>query len=119
MDRDRNLLFRIFAVQLTRIARQQLNPARDLSRWLADAGALSETDREFVAGIVNPIVRAHDGDVTVRRSFQLTVTRRSAAVMGVTRVPMRDEDEPDIIGTGDHPAQVARSAVVEGCSWHS
>ena len=57
MDRDRNLLFGVFAVQLKKITPQQLasaagawaaDPSQDLAEWLVEAGALSKQDRELI-----------------------------------------------------------------------
>ncbi len=72
MDRDRNLLFGVFAVQLMQLTPTQLakaavawaaDPARDLSDQLVKAGALSARDRDRVAGFVERAVQAHHGDV--------------------------------------------------------
>ena len=73
MDRDRNLLFGIFAVQLKKVTPTQLmeaaaawavEPSRDLSSRLVEAGALSESDRELISGLVDQAVQAHDGNAT-------------------------------------------------------
>jgi serine/threonine protein kinase len=72
-DRDRNLLFGIFAVQLKKLTPSQLvdaaaswaaDPSRDLSQRLCEAGVLSESDRILLAGLVDHAVKAHGNDAS-------------------------------------------------------
>ena len=71
MDRDRNLLFGIFAVQLRKATPSQLmevagawvmEPGRDLSDRMVEAGVLDVRDRELLSGLVEQAVRDHAGD---------------------------------------------------------
>ena len=73
LDRGRNLLFGIFAVQHKRVTPTQLMDvasgwAVDSSRGLADrlveAGAITEADRKLIEGLVDYAVSAHEGDAT-------------------------------------------------------
>lgn len=90
MQRDRNLLFGVLAVQLKRISPGQLvaaaalwaaDSSKDLGARLIELGALSDTDRKFIDDVVERAVQDHHGDVaatlaafggdtTVYRTFQ-------------------------------------------------
>jgi serine/threonine protein kinase len=72
-DRDRNLLFGIFAVQLMKLTPAQLvdaaaawaaDPSRDLAHRLCEAGILSEADRTLLSGLVDHAVKAHGNDAS-------------------------------------------------------
>lgn len=71
MDRDRNLLFGAFAVQLGKVTPAQLvkaaeawaaRPDDGLAERLINGGALSPQDSELVWRLVDEAVRAHGGD---------------------------------------------------------
>ncbi len=71
MDRDKNLLFGIFAVQLNKISPTQLieaaaawaaNRDKDLPSRLVELGALTESDRALVQQLIDAAVEAHGGD---------------------------------------------------------
>ncbi len=71
MDRDRNLLFGVFAVQLRKVTPSQImeaasawasDPSKALSDRLIELQALTESDREFLNGLVEQSVSAHGGD---------------------------------------------------------
>ncbi len=73
MERDRSLLFGIFAVQLKKVSPTELmemarawavEPSLGLADRLVKAGAMSESDRILLEGFVDDAVRAHDGDAT-------------------------------------------------------
>ncbi len=113
MDRDRNLLFGIFAVQLKKINPTQLieaaagwavDPSRDLSQRLVEAGALSERDRAFVSRVVDEAIREHNGDAaatlqTFGGEEEVYVTYRGSIVLtesgGVSRA---DEAKTKVLG---------------------
>ena len=74
MDRDRNLLFGIFVVQLKQVTPTQLmevaaawavEPECDLSHRLVEGGHLTERNRQLLSDLVDQAVRAHDGNATV------------------------------------------------------
>lgn len=107
MERDRNLLFGVMAVQLRRVTPAQLvevaaawatDPSRDLADRLVEAGALSARDRELLERLVGEAVAAHDGDATatlslfggddvVRHSFCGAVERTPSGGGGVSSAP--------------------------------
>ena len=71
MDRDLNLLFGIFAVQLRGITPSQFvdiaaawaaDPSRDLPQRMVKAGLLTDKDEAVLRGLVQEAVRCHDGD---------------------------------------------------------
>ncbi|MCC6697494.1 MAG: protein kinase [Candidatus Hydrogenedentes bacterium] len=71
MDKDRNLLFGVVAVQLRRVTPAQLveiagawamDPSKDLSQRLTEAGILSESERKRLGDYVDDIVKAHGED---------------------------------------------------------
>jgi serine/threonine protein kinase len=71
MNRDRNLLFGILAVQLNLLTSAQLmdvagawamDPSRDLSERLMESGLLEEKDRALLMDLVERAVQAHGGD---------------------------------------------------------
>jgi len=73
MDRDRNLLFGVFAVQLKKVTPSQLmeaagawavDPAQDLGERLVISRALSEADHRLLQNLVGEAIRAHSGDAT-------------------------------------------------------
>ena len=73
MQRDRNLLFGIFAVQLNKVTASQIMEAgaawavdqsRDLPSRLVDAEALSEKDRKLIDRFVDEAVAAHGDDTS-------------------------------------------------------
>lgn len=107
MDRDRNLLFGIFAVQLKKVTPTQLmevagawavEPARDLSQRLVEADYLSEGDRKVLAGFVDQAVGEHGGDaVAALETFggeeQVHQTYRGSIVMTGSGGVSRAEDQ--------------------------
>ncbi|HOD51213.1 MAG TPA: WD40 repeat domain-containing serine/threonine-protein kinase [Candidatus Hydrogenedentes bacterium] len=71
MQRDRNFLFGIFAVQLGKVTQAQLmdvagawatDPSRSVADRLVQGGALSEQLRELIDRLVDEAIRAHEGD---------------------------------------------------------
>ena len=73
MDQDRNLLFGVFAAQLTKVTPSQImehaaawamDPSRDLSQRLIDDGVISAEDRSLIANIVDQAVNSHNGDAS-------------------------------------------------------
>lgn len=71
MDRDRNLLFGVLAVQLRKATPQQImeaagawaaDPSRGLPERLVAAGHVSDEDRRLLAELVEQAVRASGGD---------------------------------------------------------
>jgi len=98
MDRDRDLLFGVLAVQLRRVSPDQLvevaaawaaDPESDLSQRLVEAGVLPSSDRELIGRLVEGAIAGHHGDVVatlegfggeaeVTRSFGGSVTRRAS-----------------------------------------
>lgn len=71
MDREKNLLFGVFAVQLRKLSPTQImeaaaawaaDPSKDLSTRLVDARLITEHDRDLLAGLVEQAVNAHGGD---------------------------------------------------------
>jgi WD40 repeat protein/tRNA A-37 threonylcarbamoyl transferase component Bud32 len=71
VDRDRNLIFGVFAVQLHKISSAQLvevatawltEPTKDISTRLVDAGYLKPSDRDFIQGLVDHAVASYGGD---------------------------------------------------------
>jgi eukaryotic-like serine/threonine-protein kinase len=113
-DRDRNLLFGIFAVQLKKINPSQLmevagawaiDPSRDLGQRLVETGYLSETDEkllmEFVKGAVDACggdtgasLAAFGGEEEVNRSFQgsIVLTDEGVETPPKTGVPVEEVD---------------------------
>ncbi|MBI4560298.1 MAG: protein kinase [Candidatus Hydrogenedentes bacterium] len=79
MERDRNLLFGVFAVQLNKVSPLKLievaatwaiDPSRDLGRRLVEAGLISAKDEQMIGGLVSEAVRAHGGSAAdTLRSF--------------------------------------------------
>ncbi|MBI2422947.1 MAG: protein kinase [Candidatus Hydrogenedentes bacterium] len=70
MDRDRNLLFGVFAVRLKGIAPQDLmdaaaqwalDPGRDISERLVEARIITAQDREVLLQLVDGAIQAHEG----------------------------------------------------------
>ena len=108
MDRDRNLLFGIFAVQLHKVDPIHLmevagawavDPSRDLGRRLVEEQALSEHDRAILSALVDEAVKAHSGDANaaletfggedqVQHSFRGTIILTESG--GVSRL----EEQP-------------------------
>lgn len=77
MDRDRNLLFGLLAVQLKGLPAAQMvetaaawatDPKVPLAQRLVDKGLLTEKDREMIEGLVEEAVRAHGGDAAATLS---------------------------------------------------
>jgi len=119
MERDRNLLFGIFAVQLKQVTPIQLmevagawavEPERDLSQRLAEAGYLSEHDRQLLSGLVDQAVRAHDGNATkaletfggqeqVHRSYRgsIVLTASDGVSRGGEQAAKLAEADPDSV----------------------
>lgn len=73
MDRDRNLLFGVFAVQLRKITPSQLveaagawavHPERSLASRLIEVGALREADAALLNGLVDQAIADHQGNAT-------------------------------------------------------
>ena len=73
MDQDRNLLFGVFAAQLTKVTPSQImehaaawamDPSRDLSQRLLDDGVITSHDQRLIANIVDQAIRAHNGDAS-------------------------------------------------------
>ncbi|MCC6487213.1 MAG: hypothetical protein IT364_06905, partial [Candidatus Hydrogenedentes bacterium] len=71
MDKDRNLLFGVVAVQLRRVTPAQLveiagawamDPSKDIPQRLTDASILSEAERKRIEAFVDEIVMAHGED---------------------------------------------------------
>ena len=71
MDRDRNLLFGVLAVQLKHVSPTQLveaaalwatDPSRGLPSRLTEAGALSKRECDLIQRLVDDSVEAYDGD---------------------------------------------------------
>ncbi len=71
MDRDRNLLFGVFAVQLNKVSAIQLmeaagawavEPSKGIPERLVAARALSQGDLDLIQRIVDEAVAAHDGN---------------------------------------------------------
>jgi len=95
MDRDRNLLFGVLAVQLRRVSPDQLVDAAaawaadfesDLGSRLVEAGVLSSSDQELIGRLVEGAIAGHQGDAAatleafggeaeVTQSFGGSVTR--------------------------------------------
>jgi len=70
---DANLLFGVFAVQLHKITPEQLaeaagiwatDPSRDLAERLVETEAMTHSDCELIARLVNEAIAAHEGDTT-------------------------------------------------------
>ena len=85
MDRDRNLLFGVFAVQLKKATPSQIMAAagawasdqsRDLPSYLEDHGAISDAEKRLILGLVDHAVDAHEGDAaaTLQRVAQQDAT---------------------------------------------
>ncbi|MBI4559468.1 MAG: protein kinase [Candidatus Hydrogenedentes bacterium] len=73
MERDRNLLFGVFAVQLNKVSPLKLieiaavwatDPSRSLSQRLVEAGLLSSRDQQMIGTLVDEAVRAHGGNAS-------------------------------------------------------
>ena len=73
MDKDRNLLFGILAVQLKGVSPTQMveaaaawatDPNAPLSRYLVERGLLQERDRDLLDRLVDEAIRAHGGDAS-------------------------------------------------------
>lgn len=71
MNRERNLLFGIFAVQLKRVTPAQLmevaaawaiDPTKTLSERLVEAGLITPEDRAMLEDLVERAIDAHNGD---------------------------------------------------------
>ena len=119
MQRDRNLLFGIFAVQLGKVTPTQLmeiagawavDPSRDLSQRLVEAGALSERDRGLLDEFVGNAIQAHGGDAaatleTFGGEEQVDLSFRGSIVLtdsgGISRIEdeatLRLEETPDSV----------------------
>ena len=73
MERDRNLLFGIFAVQIKGVAPKQIveagaawatDTSKPLSARLVELGALSDADVALIDQLVNAAIAAHSGDAS-------------------------------------------------------
>lgn len=73
MERDRNLLFGVLAVQLGRATPQQsavagalwtANPSRSLGDYFVESNALDDADRRFIDNVLDDAIRAADGNAT-------------------------------------------------------
>jgi hypothetical protein len=71
MDRDRNLLFGVLAVQLGKVSPAQMmevagawatDPSRDLAQRLLEACSLSEKDCALIQSFADQAIAAHSGD---------------------------------------------------------
>jgi len=71
MDRDRDLLFGVLAVQLRRVSPAQLveaaaawaaDPELDLGSRLVEAGVLSSSDHELIGRLVDGAIAGYQGD---------------------------------------------------------
>jgi len=126
MQRDQNLLFGIFAVQLKQVTPTQLveaaaawavNPDTDLAQRLADAGILQERDRDIIADCVNRAIQGHGGDPAatlaafggeqqVQQSFAGTIVatesggiKSTIAEQGAIRLDLPSDDVPGVYET--------------------
>ena len=77
VDRDRNLIFGVFAVQLHKISSAQLvevatawvtSPSKGIPSRLLDAGYLKPLDRDFIQRLVDEAVSAYGGDAAATLS---------------------------------------------------
>ena len=77
MNRDRNLLFGVLAVQLKKVTASQLvdaaaawaaDQSRDLGSRLVEGGALSDEDRKFIDDVVDRAIKDHGGDAAATLS---------------------------------------------------
>ena len=129
MDRDANLLFGVFAVQIGKISPVQLvdaaaswatDPSRDLGSRLVEMGAMAAQDRDLVQGFVDQAVAAHGGDVSatlvsfggqeaVDVSFRGTIVlTESGGVMARERpAPVLDLDGASLAGVNEAPGRYA------------
>ena len=126
MDRDRNLLFGVLAVQLKKITPGQLveaagawatDPSKDLAQRLVEAGMLSGKDRDLLSSFVEDAVKAHGGDTgktlaafggeeQVHQSFRGSIVLTdSGAVQSVAPVQAAE----DLIREEGYPAVTARN----------
>ncbi|MBN2309042.1 MAG: protein kinase [Candidatus Hydrogenedentes bacterium] len=73
LERDRNLLFGVLAVQLRKVTPSELvevaaawatDPATGLPSRLVDAGLISPEDRHILSGLVDRAIERHDGDAS-------------------------------------------------------
>lgn len=71
MDRDKNLLFGVMAVQLKKVASRQFTeaaeacakePKQDIGAYLVASGAMSEADRALIQGLVEEALHRNAGD---------------------------------------------------------
>jgi eukaryotic-like serine/threonine-protein kinase len=71
MERDRNLLFGVFAVQLKLVTPQKLveaagswatNQEKHLGDILAEIGAIAESDKELIEDLIKRQIEMHNGD---------------------------------------------------------
>jgi serine/threonine protein kinase len=124
MDRDRNLLFGVLAVQLRKVTPTQLvdiagawatDPSRSLGERLLEAGVLSLEDKTLLDGLVTQAITSFDGDASrtleafggeeeVYHSFRGSVALTDSG--GIRSVAFtKDEDNAgDTEELGDIPA---------------
>lgn len=116
MNRDQNLLFGIFAVQLKKISPTQLvdeagawatDPAKDLPERLVASGALTEKDRNFIDRLVAEAIEAYHGDAhatlaSVGGEEQVNQTFRGSILLTKEGGVHRFMPEQQVLGILDH-----------------
>jgi serine/threonine protein kinase len=127
IERDRNLLFGIFAVQLRKVTAVQLidaaaawaaDPTRDVPERLVNAGAMSAADCDLVNGFVEHAVQAHGndpvatlaafgGEEQVDRTYRGTLTLTPAGGVSVSSEPtvLSNESFDEIPGIQESPGR--------------
>ncbi|GMW00017.1 MAG: hypothetical protein AMXMBFR84_11550 [Candidatus Hydrogenedentota bacterium] len=110
LDRDRNLLFGVFAVQLKLVSPAQImevaaawavDPSRDLPDRLRDARLLTESDFQLVLDFVNRAVEAHQGNpsMALQRFGGEALAYQSLQLSGPQTVPGETarDTSPDVL----------------------
>lgn len=124
-DRDYNLLFGVFAVQLGKVTPGQFveiaaawaaDPSRDLPRRMTEAGALNRCEHDLLCALVREAIRQHNGDSkatlaglggeeALTHIIASSPSRHSRVTLS-TRLgipPVLGAEEPDFTGAIDEP----------------
>lgn len=130
MDRDRNLLVAVFAVQLLRIDPRRvmelagswaIDPSKHLAERLVEAGLVGSRDLQLLTNLVERAILDHDGDAAatvkafggedlVEQTLGIRVTRSAGGEMVLSPQAIRlDEDHPsEVLAVQETPGRYSQ-----------
>lgn len=127
MDRERNLLFGVLAVQMGKISPNQfmqsaaawaVDPSRDLPGRLVETGLILERDRRLILDLLEREIEAHDGDTAatlaayggqeqIEQVFGEALQGREAPILYKEERPAT-LDHAEVLGVEETPGRYSR-----------